>query len=104
MQTVNIKTIKKCAFCKYWYDPTNSAIKPRSPKINLWEYDDKAKCMCLKKNFEMHSSAFCGDYELKLNIMQEDYEKSKIHERIRNKRMIYYVRGKIEEVLKKPEI
>lgn len=41
MPTANIKTIKKCAFCKYWYDPTNSAISPRSPKINLWEYDDK---------------------------------------------------------------
>lgn len=43
MPTANIKTAKKCAFCKYWYDPTNSAISPRSPKINLWEYDDKCK-------------------------------------------------------------
>ena len=25
-----------------WYDPTNSAISPRLPKINLWEYDEKA--------------------------------------------------------------
>lgn len=49
MMTVNTKTVKKCAFCKYWYDPTNSAISPRSPKINLWEYDDKAKCKCLQK-------------------------------------------------------
>ena len=53
MMTVNTKTVKKCAFCKYWYDPTNSAISPRSPKINLWEYDDKAKCKCLQKNYDM---------------------------------------------------
>jgi hypothetical protein len=69
MVTVNIKTIKKCAFCKYWYDPTNSAIRPKSPKINIWEYDDKAKCKCLQKNFNMSANAFCGKYTLKLEIL-----------------------------------
>ena len=69
MPTANIKTAKKCAFCKYWYDPTNSAISPRSPKINLWEYDDKCKKKCLQKNYDMSANAFCGKYECKLEIM-----------------------------------
>lgn len=58
MQTVNIKSIKKCAFCKYWYDPTNSAIAPKTPQHNLWQYDDTAKMKCLQKNYDMKSSAF----------------------------------------------
>lgn len=70
MPTVNIKTVKKCAFCKYWYDPTNSAISPRSPKINLWEYDDKAKMKCLQKNYDMKASAFCGKFECKLEVIK----------------------------------
>ena len=69
MSTANIKTVKKCAFCKYWYDPTNSAISPRSTKINLWEYDDKAKMKCLQKNYDMRASAFCGKYECKLEVI-----------------------------------
>ena len=32
---VNIKHVKKCAFCKKWYDPTNSAIAPKSPVIGM---------------------------------------------------------------------
>ena len=23
---------KRCAFCKYWYDPTNQYIRPQNPK------------------------------------------------------------------------
>ena len=37
---VNIKHVKKCAFCKNWYDPTNSAITPKSPAIGMWEIKD----------------------------------------------------------------
>ena len=68
MPVVNIKNVKKCAFCKYWYDPTNSAISPRSPQIYLWEYDDKCKKKCLKKNYDMNSSAFCGQYKSKFDV------------------------------------
>lgn len=69
MITVNIKTIKKCAFCKYWYDPTNSAIFPRSPKINLWDFDTTAKMKCLNKNCDMNANAFCNKYECKLEVI-----------------------------------
>lgn len=55
MPMENIETVEKCTFCKYWYAPTNSAISPRSPKINFGEYDAKCKkclhcCDLGKKN------------------------------------------------------
>ena len=66
--TVNIKSIKKCAFCKNWYDPTNSAIEPRSPVIGLWTIKDtNQKCLCVKKNIQMSANAFCSrDFEPKI--------------------------------------
>ena len=69
MPIVNIKNVKKCAFCKYWYDPMNTAVSPYSPKINLWKFDDKCKNKCLKKNYEISSSAFCEKYECKLKSL-----------------------------------
>lgn len=58
---VNVKHIKKCAFCKNWFDPTNSAIAPKSPAIGLWEIKDvNQKCICLKKNIQMPANAFCS--------------------------------------------
>ena len=64
---VNIKTIKKCAFCKNWYDPTNSAIAPKAPAIGLWEIKDlNQKCMCLKKNLNMSANSFCGSFVSKI--------------------------------------
>ena len=70
MPVVNIKTVKKCAFCKYWYDPTNSAISPHSPQINQWTYDEKFKKKCIQKNYDMKASSFCIKYECKLEIMK----------------------------------
>lgn len=65
---VNIKTMKKCAFCKNWYDPTNSCIKPKSPAIGLWEIEDiNQKCLCMKKNIQMPAGGFCSsDYIQKI--------------------------------------
>lgn len=43
----NVKGERKaCAFCKYWYDPTNSAISPVNPLSGMWEYDPAAKSYC----------------------------------------------------------
>lgn len=68
MQLVNSKntSIKKCAFCKYWYDPTNSAIKPKDPRAGYWEFDERAKNICLIKNTDMPSYHNCNKYEGKL--------------------------------------
>ena len=43
---VNIERTKKCAFRKNWYDQSNSAIKPRNPHFNQWEFDDQSRKMC----------------------------------------------------------
>lgn len=67
MPTINIKYAKKCAFCKYWYDPTSSAILPKSPAVGLWEIRDiNQKCTCLKENLLMPAGAFCRDFISKL--------------------------------------
>lgn len=55
-----------CAFCKHWYDPTNAHISPANPKINLWKFDEKARCKCLLSNLETSGAHKCGKYECKL--------------------------------------
>ena len=58
---VNAIDSKRCAFCKYWYDPTNSYIAPKAPAIGMWEIKDiNKKCQCLKKNIPMPANAFCS--------------------------------------------
>ena len=69
MSVANIKNVKKCAFCKYWYDPTNSAISPRTPNQNMWKYDEKCKKMCLLKNYDMTASSTCDKYKCKLELL-----------------------------------
>ncbi len=66
--TANVKTTKRCAFCKHWYDPANSAIEPKVPRANTWIFDDHCKKMCMKKNYETSSTAFCGKYECKIDL------------------------------------
>lgn len=65
---VNVKHMKKCAFCKNWSDPTNSAIAPKSPSIGMWEIKDvNQKCLCRKKNIPLPANGFCTpDYEQKI--------------------------------------
>ena len=69
MFNINIKTTKKCAICKYWYDPCNNSIIPRNPKNNLWTIDDKcSKKLCLKNNYKVNPMTYCEQYECKLEI------------------------------------
>lgn len=53
-----------CAVCKYWNDPTNSAIKPKMK--NLWIYDMDAKNICLRRGVERKVNYACNDFECKL--------------------------------------
>lgn len=66
MHPVNIKTNKLCAFCKYWYDPTNQYIQPANLPCNIWKYETNAKCLCTKKNYPMGAGSNCSQYECKL--------------------------------------
>ena len=67
MNNFNAKSQQKaCAFCKYWYDPTNSAIAPKVPNAGLWLYDASAEHMCLKRNTKKRGFASCSDFVSKL--------------------------------------
>ena len=65
---VDIRKVKRCAFCRNWYDPTNSVIAPMSPQMGIWKIlDTNKRCMCLKKKLLMPAHASCTrDYICKL--------------------------------------
>ena len=65
---LNGDKVRRCAFCKYWYDPTNQHIQPSYPNQGIWKFDEKAKAMCLKKNIEMHSTTQCSKFECKIEV------------------------------------
>ena len=47
MKGFNVKSNGKiCAFCKNWYDPTNSAIVPKNPVGGFWLFDDRVWNIC----------------------------------------------------------
>lgn len=53
--------------CRHWYEPTNACIRPKAPNIGIWEYDNRVKRMCLKRNTEIESFYGCPKYECKLD-------------------------------------
>lgn len=64
---VNVKpTILVCAFCKHWYDPANSHIKPHDIFFNQWEYETDVKSYCCIWKHDKRSQDFCSRYECKL--------------------------------------
>ena len=64
--TLGNPSMKKCAFCKYWYDPTNSAIEPATPQAGYWKYERNIKCKCTKTGLTKPAFATCNRYECKL--------------------------------------
>lgn len=59
--------MKFCAFCKFWYDPTNSAIFPKAPQIGLWEFDNKVENICQKTGTKKKANMpGCSNYTCKL--------------------------------------
>ena len=57
--------IKRCAFCKHWYDPANQYIKPQDPRHGFWKFEDGVKCKCLQKNIDMCSGHHCEKFDSK---------------------------------------
>lgn len=55
-----------CAFCRYWYDPTNEGIRLRNARSGIWEYDDAQKCDCLQCKFKRSAWQRCGKFESKV--------------------------------------
>lgn len=67
MLTFNVKSKSRlCAFCRYWYDPTNSHIVPKLIKSGFWEYDEKAECFCEKTGNKMRANQSCHRYSCKI--------------------------------------
>lgn len=61
------KHTRLCAFCKNWYDPTNSAIEPTSSPVSWKIKDTMQKNVCLaKNNLKTSAGASCPKYECKL--------------------------------------
>ena len=68
---INIKMLKRgtkiCAFCKHWYDPTNSAIAPKNSISGIWTYEKKTKRKCMIMNYDKPGGALgCPKFECKL--------------------------------------
>ncbi len=63
--TENTASIRKCAFCKYWYDPTNSAIDKKL-QPGKWEFQAGIRKICTFKNTYMKSHQDCAHYECKI--------------------------------------
>lgn len=66
MYNVNVTQCRKCAFCTHWYDPANTHIQPKSPRINVWSYDEKASAYCEVKKHDMRATMFCSEYTCKI--------------------------------------
>lgn len=66
MKTANVKNAKICAFCKKWYDPANTHIKPKNILGGFWEYDEKAKSICAVTGTPKRSNSGCNKFEIKV--------------------------------------
>lgn len=56
---------RRCAFCKFWYDPQNTAIEPMKTG-HLWKYDPDKKNKCRKKNLQTVAHQSCMKFESKI--------------------------------------
>jgi hypothetical protein len=64
---INIKAVPMCASCRYWDDPTRSAMKPTVGK-NLWEIDTSQRRLCMKRRIKMKAAARCRLHEFKVDV------------------------------------
>ncbi|MBU4485810.1 MAG: hypothetical protein KKD38_02675 [Candidatus Delongbacteria bacterium] len=62
---LNIKSSKKCAICKHWFDPAGTALKPHMG--DFLQFDQNAKKPCLKHGQTIKPSwAQCNEFESKV--------------------------------------
>ena len=60
-------SMRKCAFCRYYYDPVNEVISPKRGTRDSWEYKTNIAKPCLKKaNRNVQSQSTCPSFECKL--------------------------------------
>lgn len=66
LRVTNIRFSKLCAFCKYWYDPTNLAIRPQNTVAGTWQYEDNIWNICQLRGTKSRSGGGCIKYEGKI--------------------------------------
>lgn len=66
MAFFNVQNNKRCAFCKYWYDPVNAHIRPKFPSSGIWEWDENVESICQKTGWKRYSNMMCQDYICKI--------------------------------------
>lgn len=64
-KVANVRNSKICAFCKSWYDPSNSHLNPVNTVAGFWEYEHNARCKCLKTNAQMFAWSSCSKFQSK---------------------------------------
>ena len=65
---IYIKDMRRgcCALCRWWYDPTNSAIKPISGN-GWWSSDGDKKARCMKTlGISTKGCNSCNQFECKI--------------------------------------
>ena len=65
---MNIKISKICASCKYWDDPTRSAMKP-TIGTNIWDIDVKQRNFCLRRKTETKAINRCPYHAMKIEVL-----------------------------------
>jgi hypothetical protein len=59
------KRNKWCCFCKHWFDPSCSALKPKMAP-NMYDVDNTKRLKCNNKNVITPALFVCKDFECKL--------------------------------------
>lgn len=68
LRGTNIKHSKICAFCKYWYDPMNLAIRPQNTVAGAWQYEDSIWNVCRLHGTKRSAGAGCVKYVGKIQV------------------------------------
>ena len=59
----NRKKNKWCCFCKSWYDPANTALKPRQG--DLFDVDQKKRYRCMVHSYDTNALSTCPKFSPK---------------------------------------
>lgn len=62
-KVAHCKQTRICAFCQNWYDPCNSAIRPKSG--DFFEYENTARNKCMERKVDTGAWSSCGKFKCK---------------------------------------
>lgn len=59
-------SIHKCAFCEYFYDPTQEVITPKKGSSETWEYVTNAEKLCRLKGMNVVAKGSCQKFKCRV--------------------------------------